>query len=67
MGDDWMDLPILNRVGFSAAPANAVAEIRQRVHYTTERGGGSGAVREVCDLILEARGQYLRMLAQFDR
>ncbi len=67
MGDDWMDLPILNRVGFAAAPANAVAEIRQRVHYTTERGGGRGAVREVCDLILEARGQYLRMLAKFDR
>jgi 3-deoxy-D-manno-octulosonate 8-phosphate phosphatase (KDO 8-P phosphatase) len=67
IGDDWMDLPLLNRVGFAAAPANAVVEIRQRVHYTTERGGGSGAVREVCDLILEARGQYLRMLAQFDR
>ena len=67
MGDDWMDLPILNRVGFAAAPANAVVEIKQRVHYTTERPGGRGAVREICDLILEARGQLHRMLAQFDR
>lgn len=67
MGDDWMDLPILNRVGFAAAPANAVAEVRQRVHYTTERGGGFGAVREVCDLILEAQGQLDRMRARFDR
>ena len=67
IGDDWMDLPILNRVGFAAAPANAVAEIRQRVHYTAEHCGGRGAVREICDLILEAQGQLHRMLAQFDR
>ena len=67
MGDDWLDLPILNRVGFAAAPANAVPEIRQRVHYTAERRGGRGAVREVCDLILEAQGQLDRMRAQFDR
>ena len=67
MGDDLMDLPLLNRVGFAAAPANAVAEIRQRVHYTTEHGGGKGAVREVCDLILEAQGNLAWMRAKFDR
>ncbi|MGE4560688.1 MAG: KdsC family phosphatase [Desulfobulbus sp.] len=67
MGDDLMDLPILNRVGLAAAPANAVAEIRQRVHYTAERRGGAGAVREVCDLILEAQGNLDRMRAKFDR
>ena len=67
MGDDLMDLPLLNRVGFAAAPANGVAEIRQRVHFTTERGGGRGAVREVCDLILEAQGNLARMQAKFDR
>jgi len=67
MGDDLMDLPILNRVGLAAAPANSVAEIRQRVHYTTERSGGFGAVREVCDLILEAQSNLHRMRALFDR
>ena len=67
MGDDLMDLPILNRVGLSAAPANGVTEICQRVHYTTERSGGFGAVREMCDLILEAPGNLERMRAQFDR
>lgn len=67
MGDDWMDLPLLNRAGLAAAPANAVAEVRQRVHYLCERVGGSGAVREVCDLILEAQGNLGRMLSQFDR
>lgn len=67
VGDDLMDLPLLNRVGFAAAPANAVAEIRRRVHYTTEHGGGRGAVREICDLILEAQGNLARMQARFDR
>ncbi|MCL1980588.1 MAG: HAD hydrolase family protein [Proteobacteria bacterium] len=67
MGDDLMDLPLLNRVGFAVAPANAVTELHQRVHYTTERSGGRGAVREVCDLILEAQGNLTRMQAKFDR
>ncbi len=67
MGDDLIDLPILNRVGFAAAPVNAVVEICQRVHYVAERSGGRGAVREVCDLILEAQGNLERMRAQFDR
>jgi len=67
MGDDWVDLPILNRAGLAAAPANAVPEIRNRVHYLAEREGGRGAVREVCDLILEAQGQLDRMRARFDR
>jgi len=67
MGDDFLDLPLLNRVGFAVAPANAVAELHQRVHYTTERAGGRGAVREVCELILEAQGNLARMQAKFDR
>ncbi len=67
MGDDWMDLPLLNRVGLAAAPANAVAEVRQRVHYTTERTVGRGAVREVCDLLLEAQSNLERLFARFDR
>lgn len=67
MGDDLMDLPLLNRVGLATAPANAVVEVLQRVHYTSERSGGFGAVREVCDLILEAQGNLERMRARFDR
>ncbi|MBM9514443.1 HAD family hydrolase [Desulfogranum marinum] len=67
MGDDWVDLPLLNRVGFAAAPANARVEIQQRVHYLTKRNGGQGAVREVCDLIMESQGTYQQMFARFDR
>ncbi|WP_084456405.1 KdsC family phosphatase [Desulfogranum mediterraneum] len=67
MGDDWVDLPLLNRVGLAAAPANARVEIIQRVHYISQREGGQGAVRELCDLILEAQGNYGQMFGRFDR
>ena len=67
MGDDWMDLPLLRRVGLAVAPANAVPEVKQRVHFVTERKGGEGAVREVCDLLLEAQGLHNQLLLQFDR
>jgi len=65
MGDDLMDLPLLVKVGCSFAPANAVAEVRQRVHYTTEQSGGHGAVREACELILEARGELAAIVARY--
>ena len=55
VGDDIPDLPLLRQVGYSVAVANAVAEVREACHYTTNAGGGAGAVREVCDLVLAAR------------
>lgn len=67
MGDDWLDLPLLNRAGFSTTPADGAVEIRQRVHYTTARCGGHGAVREVCDLIMEAQGNHSKMFSRFDK
>jgi len=67
MGDDFMDLPLLMQVGCSFAPANAVPEVRQRVTYTCERAGGRGAVREACDLLLEARGRLAEILAGYTR
>ena len=65
MGDDWLDLVLLTRAGFSAAPANGVREVQDAVHYTTERSGGHGAVREVCNLILEAKGRYRELLQSY--
>jgi len=55
VGDDVPDLPLLNTVGYSIAVANAVLDVRQQCDYTTSAGGGHGAVREVCELILAAR------------
>jgi 3-deoxy-D-manno-octulosonate 8-phosphate phosphatase (KDO 8-P phosphatase) len=67
MGEDLMDLPLLVQVGCSFAPADAAAEVRQRVHYTTGQSGGHGAVREICDLILEARGALTALVAGYAR
>lgn len=58
MGDDLVDLPVLRRVGFAATVADAIEEIKPHVHYVTSRGGGCGAVREVCDLILKGSGKW---------
>jgi 3-deoxy-D-manno-octulosonate 8-phosphate phosphatase (KDO 8-P phosphatase) len=65
MGDDWLDLPVMTRVGFAAAVADAAPEVCQIAHYVTNRPGGRGAVREVCDLIVEALGKRDELLAQY--
>ena len=56
MGDDLPDLPLLSRVGLSSAPADAHVEVRSRVDYVTSARGGYGAVRELIDEILRAKG-----------
>ncbi len=58
VGDDIVDLPILRRVGFSATVADAIPEVSPLVDYVTGRPGGRGAVREICDLLLKACGQW---------
>ena len=55
IGDDEPDLPVLRRVGFSAAPKDAVPAVTKAVDYVCRRTGGHGAVREVIDLILAHR------------
>ncbi len=57
VGDDIPDLPLLDHVGFSIAVANAVPALHEACDYSTSAGGGFGAVREVCELILRAEGQ----------
>ncbi len=63
MGDDWPDLAVMRLCGFTAAPANAHAEVLSRVDLTTVSRGGEGAVREVCDAILRAQDKYDGLLA----
>ena len=55
IGDDEPDLPILERAGFSAAPADAVSSVLKIVHYRCRNRGGEGAVREVIDIIVDAQ------------
>ncbi len=65
MGDDWPDLPVLRRVAFSCAPANAHAEVKAVAHYITQTTGGHGAAREFCDLLLAGSGRYVDLLADY--
>ncbi len=54
VGDDIADIPVMQRVGFAVAVADAADEAQQAAHYITRTRGGEGAVREVADLILKA-------------
>jgi 3-deoxy-D-manno-octulosonate 8-phosphate phosphatase (KDO 8-P phosphatase) len=65
MGDDLGDLPALSLAGLSAAPANAHPWVRERVHWRTRHGGGQGAVRELCDVLLAASGQAETILSRY--
>jgi 3-deoxy-D-manno-octulosonate 8-phosphate phosphatase (KDO 8-P phosphatase) len=60
IGDDVPDLPIMRQVGLAIAVADAHAEARRAAHRTTRLRGGAGCVREVCDLLLAARGRARR-------
>lgn len=55
IGDDAFDLPLLQKVGFSAAPKDALEEVTRKVDYVTKVRGGRGAVREVIDMVLRAQ------------
>jgi len=65
MGDDVVDLPILRACGFSAAVGDAHDEVLAHVDYVAGKGGGRGAVREVCDLILRAQGKWNTAMADY--
>jgi 3-deoxy-D-manno-octulosonate 8-phosphate phosphatase (KDO 8-P phosphatase) len=58
MGDDIVDLAVLRRVGLSAAPGDAVPEVRSSVDFVSAYGGGQGAVRELVETILRAQGHW---------
>ncbi len=62
MGDDVVDLPVLRACGFSATVADGHDFVRQHVDFCASKGGGKGAVREVCDFILHAQGKLDAML-----
>lgn len=65
IGDDWPDLPVMQRCAFACAPPNAHAEVLARAHHVTKTAGGSGAAREFSDLLLVASGRYAGLLQEF--
>lgn len=65
MGDDIVDLGVLNRAGVAVAVANGVAEAKAAARYVTKAGGGHGAVREVAEMILKAQNKWTGVVADY--
>jgi len=66
VGDDIVDIPLLKRVGFSVAVADATEDVKKGVDYITKKAGGDGAVREVCELILQAQGKWIDVAKRYE-
>ena len=65
MGDDVVDLGVLGRAGLSAAPADAVAEVRKRVDFESGAPGGNGAARELIETVLKAQKRWEALVATY--
>jgi 3-deoxy-D-manno-octulosonate 8-phosphate phosphatase (KDO 8-P phosphatase) len=66
IGDDLTDIVVMHRVGLAIATANARPEVKQEAHYVTQAVGGSGAVREVIELILKAQGLWEKICEKYE-
>ena len=65
MGDDWPDLSAFSIAGMKVTVPNGHIEVRRRADLVTQAMGGRGAVREVCDMLLMAKGTYQELLEKF--
>lgn len=65
VGDDVTDIPLMQRVGFAVAVADATEETRSAAHYVTRLPGGYGAVREVTEIILKAQGRWAELMRRY--
>jgi len=66
VGDDFTDIVIMHRVGFAIATGNAREEVKREAHYVTKAVGGDGAVREVVELLLKAKGLWPKILQHYE-
>jgi 3-deoxy-D-manno-octulosonate 8-phosphate phosphatase (KDO 8-P phosphatase) len=66
MGDDLTDVVVMRRVGLAIATANARPEVKRVAHHVTAAAGGSGAVREVCEMLLRAQGHWGEILRKYE-
>ncbi len=65
VGDDVVDLPVMGLVGLAVAVQDAHALVKKHAHWQTPHGGGRGAARDICELIMEAQGKLDAMLRQY--
>ncbi len=66
VGDDLTDIVVMRRVGLAIATANARPEVKRAAHYVTSASGGAGAIREVCELLLQAQGRWADILKKYE-
>jgi 3-deoxy-D-manno-octulosonate 8-phosphate phosphatase (KDO 8-P phosphatase) len=66
VGDDFTDVPLMQRSGLGCAVADARSEVRERAHFVSSKPGGRGAVREIAELILKSQGQWEKILAKYE-
>ena len=66
LGDDLPDVPLLNRVGWPIAVADAQPEVLARARTVTQRGGGRGAAREAVELLLRHNGTWEQVLRRYE-
>jgi 3-deoxy-D-manno-octulosonate 8-phosphate phosphatase (KDO 8-P phosphatase) len=67
VGDDLIDIPVLKKVGLAVAVQDAVPELNECIHYKTRASGGNGAVREIVELVLKAKGLWDGIVEDFYR
>lgn len=65
VGDDLIDIPVLKRVGLAISPPNAMDDVKKFAHFITQKKGGHGAVREVCDFLLKSQGTWDKVTARY--
>src|SRR6516164_8157378 len=66
VGDDLTDIVVMRRVGLAFAPANARKEVKRAAHHVTSASGGSGAIREVAEALLQAQGRWSDILKKYE-
>lgn len=66
IGDDWLDIPILKRVGVSICPKDAVLEVKNICNYVSSYSGGCGVFREVVELILKAKNKFKEVFSFYN-
>jgi 3-deoxy-D-manno-octulosonate 8-phosphate phosphatase (KDO 8-P phosphatase) len=66
VGDDLTDVVVMHRVLLGIAPANARPEVKKAAHFVTSASGGAGAIREVCEMLLQAQGKWPEILKKYE-
>lgn len=65
VGDDLVDIPVLKKVGFAATVADGIPELGNYIHWRSRYPGGGGAIRELCELILQVQGSWDRLTQRY--